>query len=506
MNAMPRRPRASLRGTRTARADARPSTSTVHGPLPTAPAAGTRRAARRRRATAACAGAAAPRPHRPEAARGRARRRRRAIVVANGAEGEPPSAQGPAAPRPRAAPRDRRRPARRRRGRRRRGDRRASSASDRRRRTPRSAGALAERRDAATPCALGERWSDAYVAGQETGADRAPSTAARRCRPPSRRGRSSAASGGRPTLVANVETLAHLALIARHGADVVPRARHGRPPGHRARHARRRGRAARASTRSPSAARSRTCSTGAGGRGAGARALLVGGYCGPWLDAAAPQPASRLRRRVAARARRRARRGRRRRCCPARPARSPRSARVVSAGWPTRAPASAGRASTACARSPAPSHAGRRAARDRGGSRRLARWGGQVEGRGACRHPDGAVRFLRSALDVFARRVRRTTGATARAPRAHRAVDAPPRCRDPAGRVTNARLTGRPDRLQRPRRVRRAAARAHPARRLGLPDRRRASRSRPSSLAHARRAVAACPTLALRLEARVSAA
>ena len=38
---------------------------------------------------------------------------------------------------------------------------------------------------------------------------------------------------------------------------------------------------------------------------------------------------------------------------------------------------------------------------------RLARWAGQVDGRGACRFPDGAVRFLRSSLHVFADDARR---------------------------------------------------------------------------------------------------
>ena len=33
---------------------------------------------------------------------------------------------------------------------------------------------------------------------------------------------------------------------------------------------------------------------------------------------------------------------------------------------------------------------------------RLQRWAGEVRGRGACRHPDGAVMFLSSALQVFA--------------------------------------------------------------------------------------------------------
>jgi NADH:ubiquinone oxidoreductase subunit F (NADH-binding) len=41
----------------------------------------------------------------------------------------------------------------------------------------------------------------------------------------------------------------------------------------------------------------------------------------------------------------------------------------------------------------------------RGTVSRLERWCGQVDGRGACHHPNGAVRFLRSALRVFAEEI-----------------------------------------------------------------------------------------------------
>lgn len=36
------------------------------------------------------------------------------------------------------------------------------------------------------------------------------------------------------------------------------------------------------------------------------------------------------------------------------------------------------------------------------GDLRVRRWAEQVDGRGGCRHPDGAARFIQSALDVFA--------------------------------------------------------------------------------------------------------
>jgi NADH:ubiquinone oxidoreductase subunit F (NADH-binding) len=41
---------------------------------------------------------------------------------------------------------------------------------------------------------------------------------------------------------------------------------------------------------------------------------------------------------------------------------------------------------------------------------RLARWGADVTGRGACRHPDGAARLLASALKVFEHEIDRHAG------------------------------------------------------------------------------------------------
>jgi NADH:ubiquinone oxidoreductase subunit F (NADH-binding) len=46
----------------------------------------------------------------------------------------------------------------------------------------------------------------------------------------------------------------------------------------------------------------------------------------------------------------------------------------------------------------------------RGDMRLLDRYAGEVAGRGACHHPDGAVRLLRSCLDTFAADVRRHLG------------------------------------------------------------------------------------------------
>jgi NADH:ubiquinone oxidoreductase subunit F (NADH-binding) len=255
--------------------------------------------------------------------------------------------------------------------------------------------ALAERRDAAAVRV--ETVSTAYLAGEESallrglnGGPAKPTVVPPR---PFERG-----LGGRPTLVANVETLAQLALIARHGADwfrELGTADHAgsalvtiggaveRPAVYEVA----------LGTPIPEAI------AAAGDRGAAPRAVLVGGYYGAWLGAGTAASTTldngSLRAHGAAL-------GAGvvvalpRDACPAAEV-----ARVVR--W------MAGQNSRQCGPcvhgldaiagvvdSIAAGSAGTEALA------RLDRWSRQVEGRGACHHPDGVVRFLRSALAVFA--------------------------------------------------------------------------------------------------------
>jgi NADH:ubiquinone oxidoreductase subunit F (NADH-binding) len=200
---------------------------------------------------------------------------------------------------------------------------------------------------------------------------------------------------GRPTLVQNVETLAHLALIARHGAawfrslgtpaepgsmlvTLIGALRRpgvyeieiGRPVGE--------------------------VLDLAGGLAAPLEALLIGGYFGTWVNpaVAAPLPFSAaglhalgagpgagLVAALPAGA-----------CGLAETARVARYLAGESAGQC--GPCVFGLASIAGELEALA--AGRRC--DMG---RLRRWLGQVDGRGACHHPDGAVHMVRSALEVF---------------------------------------------------------------------------------------------------------
>ena len=107
---------------------------------------------------------------------------------------------------------------------------------------------------------------------------------------------------------------------------------------------------------------------------------------------------------------------------------------------------------------------------------RLTRWSGQLAGRGACRHPDGAVGLMQSALRVFADDFV-THARLGRCP-VGRARGEPPDGRDDERRRDDPRR--RPHPLRRLRHVRRTAAGTHRPRRLGLPDRRRRAGPRRS--------------------------
>jgi NADH:ubiquinone oxidoreductase subunit F (NADH-binding) len=200
---------------------------------------------------------------------------------------------------------------------------------------------------------------------------------------------------GRPTLVQNVETLAHLALIARYGASWFRELGTAAEPGSMLV-------TIIGSVRAPGV---REIEIGtpveevlalAGGPDRPLSALLIGGYFGTW----APWPE------VAA--------------LPFAAAGLARVGATPAAGLIAALPAGCcGLAETArVARYLADESAGqcgpcvfglaaiarelqRVAAGQLASTGWLRRWLSQADGRGACRHPDGAVRFIRSALDVF---------------------------------------------------------------------------------------------------------
>jgi len=217
--------------------------------------------------------------------------------------------------------------------------------------------------------------------------------------------------GGRPTLIQNVETLAHVALIARHGPDWFRALGTPREPGTAL--VTLSGDVERPGVREIALGTSlQTLVAHGGGELSHAKAVLIGGYFGAWLTAADAQTvrldAAHLRPHGAS-------------LGSGAIAVLPRDACVVAettrlAAWLAResagqcGPCVHGLAAIAdllrgltdgrVARARHQAHRrGRATAEDALSC--LRRWSGDVAGRGACRHPDGVVRLVRSALDAF---------------------------------------------------------------------------------------------------------
>jgi NADH:ubiquinone oxidoreductase subunit F (NADH-binding) len=202
--------------------------------------------------------------------------------------------------------------------------------------------------------------------------------------------------GGKPTLVQNVETLAHLALIGRFGASWFRAAGTAAEPGTMLV-------TVLGAVRQPCVQEIAIGTPlgavleAAGGKSAPLQALLIGGYFGRWVDAAAaitaPFSAAGL---------------------------APLGASVgagLIAALPTNAcgltetarvtrylaDQSAGQCGPCLFGLDAMAGEVQRLAEGRTSDlAALQRWLGQVNGRGACSHPDGAVRLISSALTVFA--------------------------------------------------------------------------------------------------------
>ena len=212
--------------------------------------------------------------------------------------------------------------------------------------------------------------------------------------------------GGAPTLIQNVETLAHMALIARYGAGWFRQVGTRAEPGSMLatiRHADGMVRIVEAAVGTP-LRDLLEADFGTDGTHGTAQAILVGGYHGTWLPA--PAAAGLTLDNAGLQA----------------------AGASVGAGVLVALPASScGLAETArVVRYLALESAGQCGpclnglpriadglavlAGPRPGARVRAdieRWAGLVSGRGACHHPDGSVRFVRSALTVFAAELRR---------------------------------------------------------------------------------------------------
>ena len=206
---------------------------------------------------------------------------------------------------------------------------------------------------------------------------------------------------GRPTLVQNVETLAHLALIGRFGAAWFRALGDTREPGTALvtlRGAVRRGGVYEVPLGLPLS----ELVEWAGGPTAPLQAFLVGGYFGTWVSADEAESASlltadldRIGCSLGARAIFALPSGA---CGVVETARVARYLADESAGQC--GPCLNGL--DAIATTLEQLAWGRRGGRPRSADPRLERWLDQVAGRGACKHPDGAVRLVESGLRVFA--------------------------------------------------------------------------------------------------------
>ena len=158
-------------------------------------------------------------------------------------------------------------------------------------------------------------------------------------------------------------------------------------------------------------------------------------------------------RRRAAAGGRRPRRGRRARDAAGRVCAASPRARGSPAGSPTRTRDSAGRASTGSTRSRARWQCSSPVIASNAAEAHLTRWLAQMQGRGACKHPDGVARFVASSLRVFADEIARRRHGPVPRERARADADAGHR-----RMAMSSRLVREPDHVCRSRDVRRACS------------------------------------------------